>query len=125
MKTECFRSLSHLPKYNSFQWKEQGLTPEGIPGVYYNSWMKYPDELFDMLLPMRRYAQDESEIPLSMPVTGANAVASQVVTGSLNPIFHEWWSGFIVGNKSFSEWRSYINEINGAGLNIYINLHYK
>ena len=118
------KELEPYTRYDSFQWKEQGLTPEGMPGVYYNSWMKYSSELYDMLVPMRRYAQSESEIPLSMPVTGANAVASQVVSGSLNPIFHEWWSGFIVGNKSFSEWNSYVNEIKGAGLNTYLNLHY-
>ena len=118
--------LKPYTRYDAYQWKEQGLTPEGMPGVYYNSWMKFSPELYDLLVPMRQYAPDESTEAFWLPVTGNEAIASQVVLGELNPLLHEWWSEFIVGSKSLSsDWHRYVNDINGTGLNIYINIHYK
>ncbi len=119
-------ALEPYTRYDSYQWKEQGLTPEGMPGVYYNSWTKFSKPLYDLLVPMRKYAPDEGTMAVALPVTGSNAIASQVVLGELKPLFHEWWSEFIVGSKSLSsDWSEYVRDINGAGVNIYINLHYK
>ena len=118
--------IAPYTKYDSFQWKEQGLTPEGMPGVYYNSWTRFSSELYDLIVPMRKYAPDENTMVAALPVTGSKAIASQVVMGELSPLYHEWWSEFIVGSKSLAyDWSKYINDINGAGINIYINLHYK
>jgi hypothetical protein len=118
--------LEPYTKYDAYQWKEQGLTPEGMPGVYYNSWTRFSQELYDLLVPMRVYAPTDDMLVMKLPVTGSDAVASQVIMGEINPLFHEWWSEFIVGSKSLStDWSDYIRDINGAGINIYINMHYK
>jgi len=118
--------LEPYTRYDAYQWKSQGLTPEGLPGVYYNSWTKFEKPLYDLLVPMRKYAPDQETMAVALPVTGSQAIASQVVMGEINPLFHEWWSEFIVGSKSLSlDWGKYINDINGAGLNIYINMHFK
>ena len=118
--------LAPYTRYDAYQWKEQGLTPEGMPGVYYNSWTKFSPELYAALLPMRQYAPDIKSLLSPLPVTGSEAVASHMVMGELNPLFHEWWSEFIVGSKSIPlDWNKYVSEVNGAGLNIYINLHFK
>ncbi len=120
------KALEPYTRYDAYQWKEQGLTPEGLPGVYYNSWMKFSEPLYELLIPMRKFAPNEDMLVAALPVTGAQAVSSQVIMGELNPLYHEWWSEFIVGSKSLStDWNSYIRDINGAGINIYINMHYK
>lgn len=109
----------------SFQWKEQGLTPEGMPGLYYTSWTQFEKPLYDMLVPMREYGAGEDLLVAPLPVLGTNALAAQVVTGAIDPILNEWWSEFIVGSKSLSsDWDEYIRDINSAGLSIYMDLHY-
>lgn len=118
--------LEPYTRYDAYQWKEQGLTPEGMPGVYYNSWTKFTPGLYDMIVPMRQYAPARESMLSPLPVTGKEATASHMVLGELNPLLHEWWSEFIVGSKSLSShWSKYVNEINGTGLNNYINMHYK
>jgi hypothetical protein len=97
-----------------------------MPGVYYNSWTKFAPALYDALVPMRQYAPERETMLSPLPVNGKEAIASHVVLGRLKPLFHEWWSEFIVGSKSLSsDWGRYINEVNGAGLNNYINMHFK
>lgn len=117
--------LAPYANEDSYQWAEQGLTPEGLPGVYYNSWTRFKGELTSLLIPMRGYAPQKETMSAHLPVTGNDAIVSQVILGELSPLFHEWWSAFIVGSKSLSsDWSSYTRDINGAGINIYLNLHY-
>ncbi len=119
-------ALQPYTRYDAYQWKEQGLTAEGMPGVYYNSWTKFSQPLYDLLVPMRKYAPDEDMLIAALPVTGRDAVESKMIMGEIKPLFHEWWSEFIVGSKSLAnDWNSYIRDINGAGINRYINMHYK
>ncbi len=118
--------LEPFTRVDAFQWKQQGISPEGMPGLYYNSWTKFDEPLYDMLVPMRKYGAGEDLLVVPLPVVGTNAQASQIVTGAINPVLDEWWSQFIAGSKSLSsDWEQYISDINAAGLDIYKKLHYK
>ena len=73
--------LSQLAPFtyaDAFQWKMQGLTPEGMPGLYYNTWTQFEKPLYQMLIPMRQYGASEDMLVPELPATGANAIASQV-----------------------------------------------
>jgi hypothetical protein len=119
--------LEPYTKAGSFQFKEQGISPEGMPGIYYNTWTRFEQPLYDKLIPMRKYAATSQDTYLSpLPVVGKNAQYSQTIKGAIDPILNEWWTEFIVGNKSLSSnWGEYVKAVKYAGLDTYLKLHYR
>jgi hypothetical protein len=80
-----------------------------------------------MLVPMRKYAATSQDTFLApLPVVGKNAQYSQTIKGTIDPILNEWWTEFIVGNKSLSSnWGEYVKAVRYAGLDQYLRLHYR
>ncbi|MCK5129040.1 MAG: hypothetical protein KAQ68_04245 [Clostridiales bacterium] len=119
------KPLAPFTHVNAYQWKQQGITPDGLPGIYYNYWTQFEPSLYELLIPMRVFGASEDLMVASLPATGNNALASQVVNGALDPVLHEWWTEFIVGSKSLSsDWNEYVRKVNAAGLNVLLDLHY-
>lgn len=118
--------LEPYTRAGAFQFKEQGIMPEGMPGIYYNSWTRYQKSLYDMLTPMRKYASSEDMHLSPLPVVGTNAQYSQTIKGTIDPILNEWWTEFIVGSKSLSSnWGEYVKAVKYAGLDTYMRLHFR
>lgn len=112
-------AIEYLEPYTlsgAYQWRQQGLTPEGLPGVYYNSWARYEEDLLSALIPLRQYLpQNNFHIPYAdIPYTSMQA--RKITKTSVESLQYEWWNAFIRGEKTTDwDWGAYISELTNAG----------
>ena len=100
-----------------YSWREQGLTPEGMPGIYYNAWAAYPEELQSGLQNLKAYAADRNSIVKQYPPYGNYAERALMYQTKIGDAYEKWWTEFISGTKSADiYWDIYINEIRGHGV---------
>ena len=120
-RLEMLDTFAHA---GTFQWHEQGLTPEGVPGIYYNAWSRFDTTLYDRVLPMKAY-EDAAKLVPEIPNHGEVAKQALLAKGKLINVYHKWWTAFIKGEKSvYWDWNSYIGELRQAGLQDWIKANY-
>ncbi len=116
--------LEMLPDYahsGTYQWHEQGLTPEGVPGIYYNQWSRFEPTLFEQLLPMKAEVPEKDRLLPKIPIHGEVAANAVIAEAKLKNIYYKWWTAFIKGEKSLNwDWSSYLLELRQAGLNEWV-----
>jgi len=112
-------SIEYLDPYTmsgDYQWQEQGLTPEGLPGIYYNSWARFDEELLENLIVMRQYLPDDNFLIPTTMIAYTSFQPRQIVHDSVQNVQYEWWTAFIKGEKSLDwDWGEYLSEMNNAG----------
>ncbi len=112
-------SIEYLFPYTqsgTYQWKEQGLTPEGLPGIYYNSWAKYSESLQSDLINLRQYLPDNDFLVPAYEIAFTSYLPKEVVKDNVENAQYEWWSAFIKGEKSTEwDWGEYLAAMNSAG----------
>lgn len=112
-------SIEYLDPYTlsgNYQWKEQGLTPEGLPGIYYNSWARFDEELLDDLIVMRQYLPDDDFLVPTNMISYTSYQSKQIVKDSVENVQYEWWTAFIKGEKSLDwDWGEYLSAMTNAG----------
>ena len=112
-------SIEYLLPYThsgAYQWQEQGLTPEGVPGIYYNSWAKYSEELLADLIPLRQYLPDNSFLVPAASVAYTSYQPKRIVKESVENLEYMWWTDFITGEKSVDwDWGDYLYAMNNSG----------
>ncbi|MEX1377841.1 MAG: hypothetical protein AB1Z23_10290 [Eubacteriales bacterium] len=114
-------SIEYLLPYahsGEYQWENQGLTPEGLPGIYYNSWAKYSEELLAELIPLRQYLPDNSLISPAESIAYTSYQPKRIIKESVENLQYTWWNDFITGKKSVDwDWGDYLYALNNAGAN--------
>ncbi len=112
-------SIEYLKPYTqsgTYQWVNQGLTPEGLPGIYYNSWAKYNSELLDELINLRQYMPDSSFLIPTTSISYTSYRPKIVTKETVEKIQYEWWTAFIKGEKSVDwDWGAYLAAMNNSG----------
>ncbi|MBN2879541.1 MAG: hypothetical protein JXN65_07910 [Clostridia bacterium] len=112
-------SIEYLVPFSGsgdYQWKEQGLTPEGLPGIYYNSWAKYDEALLNELIDMRKYLPENGFLVPSSQIAYTSYLPKQIVRDSVENLQYEWWTAFIKGEKSLDwDWGEYLSQMESAG----------
>jgi len=114
-------SIEYLEPYTqsgAYQWRRQGLTPEGLPGIYYNSWAKYDEDLLNDLIELRDYLPDSSFLIPASNVAYTGYQSQRITKDSVENLQYEWWTAFIKGEKSVDwDWGDYLSALNNAGCN--------
>lgn len=114
-------SIEYLEPYTmsgDYQWIEQGLTPEGLPGIYYNSWARFDEQLLSDLIQMRQYLPEYDFLITTNNIAYTSFQPKQIVRDSVKNVQYEWWSAFIKGEKSLDwDWGEYLSAMNNAGCN--------
>lgn len=112
-------SIEYLEPYTlsgDYQWQEQGLTPEGLPGIYYNSWARFDRDLLEDLISMRQYLPDDEFLLPTSAIAYTSFQPKQIVRYSVENVQYKWWSAFIKGEKSLDwDWGEYLAAMNNSG----------
>lgn len=92
------------------------MTPEGLPGVYYNSWAQFDEELLSDLVVTRQYLPDENFLIAKDVIDYKYAIPKRTARANVEALQYEWWTAFIKGEKDIdTEWTRYVSALTGAG----------
>jgi len=112
-------SIEYLLPYTqsgTYQWKEQGLTPEGLPGIYYNSWARYSEDLQEELISLRKYLPDNDFLIPTYEIPFTSYQPKEAVKDNVENVQYDWWTAFIKGEKSIEwDWGEYLAVMGSAG----------